>query len=477
MAALIELGEMGFEGMLAEEAPLLPVTPTPTPRVNMFDRPDTWAESASYYVPRIAPIAALMGAANIPNLPNASGETPAERTARWILDNEAAKAEAADPNNFEHRQARKDQELKDLHDQFIAQQLELNDHKFDDMSNENIQNNNYGPQQSVNWRDVDWSQYDPPVNTNTDLHSLITGSSSKVYYDNQDMSWRGSVKNNYSFGKKGGVNSGVVAGYRRQQAYAKRGLGARVGRKSARNTRAKGIVKKLKALVKGKTKDSPDVDRTVGYAGSGTSTKHCLTSSTAADTAAGNTGLLTTDSDQVRINYIHFKGVISNTCTVDTDVTGSSDVLYRKMLVWFMKPKLDASAAGTLPPITEVLTADNIAALPVSATNNSGRFKVLMDKTYTLGLNQARAAVTTSAYPSHGGAPTMIPYDFKIKIGKDMKLTDHMTLLGGSGVGHFDSDINAGQVSGGLLVLYTQAYYGGTASLQDIQYTRVNYTA
>lgn len=230
------------------------------------------------------------------------------------------------------------------------------------------------------------------------------------------------------------------------------------------------FARQLRALVSGKKKDATDVTRNT--AGQAATTISCLTSSTAFATAASGTGLLDMDGDSALINSVHISQRLQNTTAEDLDPTGSTDLMVRTMIVWFKKPLLVASAAGTLPPVTEVLVADDLFSLVVPSTQNAGRFIVIYDKVDNLGQNSV-AAAATGAYPRIGGTRNLVRRDFFVPVGKNC----HFKSPGVSGTpsGHYDSDVSPGQVDTGLLVLYTLVYSGnGTCGVQNI--TRVNYT-
>jgi len=156
--------------------------------------------------------------------------------------------------------------------------------------------------------------------------------------------------------------------------------------------KANAFLRQVKALVAGKKKDAADVVRsTVNQTAT---TISCLTSSTDFATAASGTGLLDMDGDSALINTVRILQRIQLTCIEDLTPVGLSDAQYRTIIVWFYKPLLVASAAGTLPPITEVLVSDNLISLVVQDTANAGRFKILYDQTDKLGTNTVAVAAS-----------------------------------------------------------------------------------
>lgn len=228
------------------------------------------------------------------------------------------------------------------------------------------------------------------------------------------------------------------------------------------------LERQVKSLIASKKKDAADVGR---YNGAVTATiSSCLTSSTDFTTAASGTGLLDMDGDSALINSVRITGNLSNLCQLDATAVASEGVYVRHLWVWFYKPLLVASAAGTLPPITEVLVSDSIIALPVTAAANGGRFTILKDKKWDLGTNTVGTAAA-SLDPRINGKNKVI-IDYTVKVNK----TCHFAANGVSGApsGHYDSDVAAGRIDKGLLVLYTMTH-GGPEVYCDIK-TRLNYT-
>lgn len=230
------------------------------------------------------------------------------------------------------------------------------------------------------------------------------------------------------------------------------------------------FVRQLKALVAGKRKDAADVRRDTGA--QTTTTVACLTSTTAFATAASGTGLLDMDGDEALINTVTINQDIANYAQLQLDPSADSDTLLRTIIVWFYKPLLVASAAGTLPPVTEVLVTDAVSSLVVPDTQNSGRFTVLYDKVENYGANTFTVAAT-GAYPRINGVNERCK-TFTVKVNK----SSHFRVAGVSGApsGHYDSDVTAGQIDKGLLVMYTLVEIDYAKAIQVNCVTRLNYT-
>lgn len=240
------------------------------------------------------------------------------------------------------------------------------------------------------------------------------------------------------------------------------------GAKAKRSVSKPSFVRQLKALVASKKKDAADVSRNTDP--QTTTTLQCLTSTTNFATAASGTGLLDLDGDECLINSVQIRCNFSNATTVLLDPTATRASMVRNIVVWFNKPLLVASAAGTLPPITEVLVTDSFDSLYVTPAANGGRFVVLSDKTFNLGIN---TVASTGGLASRVEGTTTRPFTYFVKVNKMCKFKANS--VSGTPAGHYDSDVAAGQIDRGLLVMYTMVISSG-ATLNIHNNTRLNYT-
>lgn len=237
---------------------------------------------------------------------------------------------------------------------------------------------------------------------------------------------------------------------------------------------APSLASKVRALVAGKTKDTASINRDGALT---TTTVSCLTSSSDFAVATSASGLLVCDSDNALINTLTVREKITLACLEDVTPVGLADAKVRTIIVWFKKPLLVASAAGTLPPVTEVLETDDFNSLYVTDTRNAGRFQVISDRTVSLGCNTV-AVAATGAYPRVNGTNVHCE-EYVIKINKKTHFKDIAVDGGAAGAGgHYDSDVPEGQVDNGLLIMYTLGLNAATAGTTSIaRWTRVNYTA
>jgi len=229
--------------------------------------------------------------------------------------------------------------------------------------------------------------------------------------------------------------------------------------------------RQIKGLIASKKRDGADVDRS--QAALATTSVHCLTSSTAANTAPSNSGLCVADADEVLINTVRLKGSWDNPAILDLDPVQDSDVCVRMLIVWFNKPLAVANAAGNLPPITEVLVSDTMDSLPVTDAANGGRFVILSDRKWNLGNNTFQAATAVGHARVSGQQKHY--FDYTVKVNKMMKLVESSTHL--VAAGHYDSDVLGGRVDKGLLIMYVQVDTLGGSTPVHTCFTRLNYTA
>lgn len=235
------------------------------------------------------------------------------------------------------------------------------------------------------------------------------------------------------------------------------------------------LSRQLKALISAKKRDAADVAQNFATPASGTLST-CLTSSQGVTaTAPSSTGLMDTDADEVMINHVRIFGNATNVATLDLDPASGRDVNMRTLVVWFNKPLQVAVPAGSLPPITEVLVTDSINSMPVTDAANGGRFKILSDKTINLGTNTYQAATAVGHARIQGRTNQRINYT--VKVGRMCKFKAPAASGASTAGGHYDSDVSAGQIDRGLLVMYVLSSDGGNGAVPT-QYvtTRLNYT-
>lgn len=231
------------------------------------------------------------------------------------------------------------------------------------------------------------------------------------------------------------------------------------------------LMRQVKALVASKKRDAPDVNRSQTYS-SDAAVAQCLTSTTNASTAASGTGIMDFDGDAALINHITVKGRIHLPCYVDATPVAQAPTTVRKLCVWYNKPLLVASAAGTLPPVTEVLVTDDIQSQFVTDSANSGRFTVLSDRMFHIGTN------TVTSNDANGSArisgPLWVSLNYKIKVNKSCHFAGNC--VSGTPAGHYDSDLASGRIDKGLIVMYTIGFASSQGPV-EVSTTRLNYTA
>jgi len=226
-------------------------------------------------------------------------------------------------------------------------------------------------------------------------------------------------------------------------------------------------MKRVRAVIKAHTKDTALVTRNLDAVSSSV-VASCLTSGQNFLSAPEASGLLQVSSDSCTINRIQFKGRLLLP-PLPTTLDQVFPTYVRKLLVWFHKPLLAADDNATLPPITEVLRQNSIDSLFISDSANGGRFEVLYDHLWDLGINSSNTNTTTNLL----GKP--IQY-YDVDIPCDLQLSFVAPPTASIPGGHYDSTESAGRVSTGLLVLYTQVVTTTAATVDDHMTSIINYT-
>lgn len=233
------------------------------------------------------------------------------------------------------------------------------------------------------------------------------------------------------------------------------------------------MYKQIRGLLAAKTRDN-DTNRNVSGIASNAIYYYCPTSGGALGFAPSGSGLLDVDADEVLINTIRFRGVITHPAVAVADRTNAVDSMVRRIVVWYNKPLLIADSSGTLPPITEIMPAGAVHSMLYNNASNGGRFVILSDRTWNLGTNLLSANTAAGTHSVDGNNTKM--YDYTVKVGRKVKFVT-ASASGATAGGHYDSDVSAGRVSAGLMVVYTIPYSSPVGVLMYDQCTvRLNYT-
>jgi len=244
-------------------------------------------------------------------------------------------------------------------------------------------------------------------------------------------------------------------------------------RATKRATRARSAMdRQIKGLLATKIRDTFDTSRT--FTNITVSYVSCLTSISSITTAPSGSGLVVaTGNDITLLNHVRLKGYLDLPMYQDTvTYIGTRDSYVRQLVVWYNKPLLIANNSGTLPAITEVLNTDEIHAFPIQDANNGGRFVILSDRLFNLGMNMSYA---NAPYTSFMSGKSRQYFDYTVPINRVMTYVQPPTVAEPGG--HYDSDVAAGRVSTGLLVLYTQVSRGGSSTVINLETkARLNFT-
>ena len=224
-------------------------------------------------------------------------------------------------------------------------------------------------------------------------------------------------------------------------------------KKSKKSMPARSMKARLNHLLKGQTKQTaidlymPDALIAVAtdvYA-------RCLTAPATVNVAPSANGVCVGDEDESLINSFHLKGQYELVLKREiNDLIGGSDsslvgsrVGVRHLYVWWNRAPELASAAGTLPLITSILEPADSRG---SYFNSHFLEKNVTDKRFTV-------LKDIKHYMSAGSGPMAITdIDEYIAINKVQKYKKPCTEAVPGG--HYDSDVQNGQVTTGLPVLY-----------------------
>jgi len=243
------------------------------------------------------------------------------------------------------------------------------------------------------------------------------------------------------------------------------------------------LATQVRRLIQGKKKDCDDQQRINGA--SVTSTRiYDLTSSGSTGVSGSTTGLVITDMDRAHLNTVWIRGTYHlrpiSVTSAQMAATARSKCRVRHLVVWFYKPAIDPAAAGTLPPITEVLVSDAVDSMTVPEAANSGRFTVLSDRIIDMGRNMIDVNATLAQNQYSDG--NVQGFSYYVKLNKEQFYKKNATQTNPGG--HYSSSADAGQITKGMPVLYIIAEGGANAAGTDVGQlvgqnitTRLNYTA
>lgn len=207
-------------------------------------------------------------------------------------------------------------------------------------------------------------------------------------------------------------------------------------------------IKGLKALLDGKIRFANTTQHgsstTMTY---GAANVSCLTSNTSFSTANDTSGIITTDSDKVRIKSIRLRGSYTlQSLGAFVAVSGMTLPRVRQMVVWFYKGDQPMGSLGALPEMDEVLENISIDALEYPKNQGYGEWVVLHDQTYDFGVWQNSATSTSQTGPINHN------FDITIPVNRSQSYAKPPTSTYPGG--HRDSNTLQGQVTRGFPILY-----------------------
>lgn len=250
----------------------------------------------------------------------------------------------------------------------------------------------------------------------------------------------------------------------RRAAPAKRRITAR--------TQGASLVTRMKRLVQGATKTTPQVTRITGTVANNLSM--CLTSSQPLDTAGNATGQIIGDGDSANLNFLEVRGYLSLRRSVITQ--GDGIVRARIMIVKYADPRgIYAPQAGgsNVPVAPSCLEFALIDEHFVDPNRNTGKYHILYDKTISLGRNSENAIAQPGLVTEVGS--NYFPLNFKKKLNFNQKYREHCTP--GNPGGHYDNNLAEGQIASNGLYMYILTDLAANAgSIYGRLKTRLNYT-
>jgi len=240
---------------------------------------------------------------------------------------------------------------------------------------------------------------------------------------------------------------------------------------------------KVNKLLSGHRKTTPDILRLNAAMLNGAVYSYCPYSDYTTQTGAGatgggsaptGTGMLVGNADEATIHSVRVSGCFDNRIqSAVTSTDGDQGSRQRIILVWFQKAAALPTSTGVLPPIGEVLDVNILQTWqPTTAQDQktvNNAFTILSDRSFDCGTN---IVDSTGLYAVSVGGTNYRKFDYTIKVNRQVKFMSpaNSTFPGG----HFDLDIDSGQVNKGLLMLYV--FGTGSQNVITSLSTRVDFT-
>jgi len=239
---------------------------------------------------------------------------------------------------------------------------------------------------------------------------------------------------------------------------------------------------KVDKLLSGHRKMSPDILRLNASMTAAQVYSYCLTSDATGQTGSGITGagaansasgMLLGNEDQSTVHSVRISGCFDNRANSSSSIDGFAGQRSRIVVIYFTKPATLPTSLGTLPVIGEILDPDILNTWQPTFSPEQKQlnnlYTVLSDRTFDCGWNLQEAGGQAAA--SVVGTPYR-QFDYTVKVNKQVKFMAPATEAFPGG--HFDEDVDAGQVNKGLLVMYVFTT-GNSVTVASIT-TRTSFT-
>lgn len=217
------------------------------------------------------------------------------------------------------------------------------------------------------------------------------------------------------------------------------------GQKSSKVMLSKKEAKAVRGLIKGETKQTA-----IMPVENGDTRSSCMAVRTDGNTSGA--GLLVTDNDSARILHteLNFEYMLKPLgVTTGANLEAQQPVRIRRRVVWWYKYSMSGSDLPAIEDQDTGLTDDEMINLPLDDSANAGKFVVLSDRVFNLGVNQYSTG--TGANTSYQSGPNYIHSQEKVIVNKT---THFLGIPTSTDPGGESGVVGSGTVTRGLLVCY-----------------------
>lgn len=235
-------------------------------------------------------------------------------------------------------------------------------------------------------------------------------------------------------------------------------------RKKPTTKRSRKLERQINALISGITRET--YSNGMFTPATTTNQNVILTCNNISATAPYNSGLINTLADSAMLHWVRIKGFVNVSASMGPGPP-TGHALFRILVIDHILPFTTASVTGVVPPVTDVIPTGTLFGLPLQSDILKGRAKILSDKLFDLG--------QLCNYFSNGPQHAAIDYVVKLNVKQTYKAPCTAAYPGG----HYDSTIEAGQVTKHLICAHwmTFNFFGSIATVYGEIKRRMSYTA